>query len=96
MRIYLLGTDDFPPAGPSQLLWIEICQRANVDPRELVESKLDDLLKVALDATHSNVGGLVCMRIGGSLNQALGSTVCGGWLQCYPNSHFCLAGARDS
>ena len=43
-------------AGSSQLLWIEICQRANVDPRELVESKLDDLLKIALDATNSNVG----------------------------------------
>jgi len=68
-RVYLLGTDDFPPAGPSQLLWIEICQRANVDPRELVGSKLDDLLKVALDATNSNVGGHVRMNVGGSLNQ---------------------------
>ena len=67
-----------------------------MDPRELVESKLDDLLKVAFDATNSNVGGLFCMSVRSSLNLALGPTICGGWLQCYPNSHFRLAGARDS
>ena len=27
-----------------------------MDPRELVESKLDDLLKIVFDATNSNVG----------------------------------------
>ena len=66
-----------------------------MDPRELVESKLDDLLKIALDATNSNVGGHFCMSVSGSLNQALGSAVCGGWLRCRPNPHFRLAGARD-
>ena len=41
-----------------------------MDPRELVESKLGDLLKVALDATNSNVGGLFCMSVRCSLNLA--------------------------
>ena len=45
----------YAAAGSSRLLWIEICQRANVDPRELVESRLDDLLKIAFDATNSSV-----------------------------------------
>ena len=53
-----------PTAGSSQLLWIEICQRANVDPRELVGSKLDDLLKIAFDATNSNVGGCFTRALG--------------------------------
>jgi len=95
-HINLLGTDNSHLAGPSQFLWIEICQRANVDPRELVQSKLDGLLKIALDATNSNVGGLFCMSVEDLLNLALGSAVCGGWLQRYPNPHFCLARARDS
>lgn len=57
IHIHLPDVDNCPAAGSSQLLWIEICQRANVDPRELVESKLHDLLKIAIDATNSDVGG---------------------------------------
>ena len=36
-----------------------------MDPRKLVESKLDDLLKIAFDATNSNVGGclLECWKL---------------------------------
>lgn len=67
-----------------------------MDPRELVESKLDDLLKIALDATNSNVGGLLYMSARSSLNQALDSAFCGGRLQCHPYPHFRLARTRDS
>ena len=55
-RIYLVDINRCLAAGSSQLLWIEVCQRANVDPRELVGSKLHDLLEIAIDATNSNVG----------------------------------------
>ena len=53
--MHSLGVYRYDVAGSSQLLWIEICQRANVDPRELVGSGLDDLLKISFDATSSSV-----------------------------------------
>lgn len=55
MSTHSLSVHRYYLAGSSQLLWIEICQRTNVDPRELVQSKLDDLLKISFDATDSNV-----------------------------------------
>lgn len=54
-HIHPLNIYRYSLAGSSRLLWIEICQRANVDPRELVESRLYNLLKIAFDATDSSV-----------------------------------------
>lgn len=31
--------------------WIDICQKANTDPRELIEKHVDKLLKLILEST---------------------------------------------
>lgn len=38
--------------GNSRQLWIEVCQKANVDPQDLVNSKAEDLLRMVMDATN--------------------------------------------
>ncbi|KAF9059496.1 armadillo-type protein [Rhodocollybia butyracea] len=40
--------------GPSRQTWIDMCQKANIDPRALVESHLEKLLKLILDASLSD------------------------------------------
>ncbi|KDR69874.1 hypothetical protein GALMADRAFT_913484 [Galerina marginata CBS 339.88] len=38
-------------SGPDRQTWIDLCQKAGVDPREIVDKHLDKLLKLILDAT---------------------------------------------
>ena len=37
--------------GPDRQTWIDICQRARVDPHELVTNRLDKLIDLVLDAS---------------------------------------------
>jgi hypothetical protein len=41
-------------AGPMGQTWIDICQKAKTDPRELVEKYVDKLLKLVLQSTTVN------------------------------------------
>lgn len=39
--------------GDSRQLWIELCQKADVDPRDLINSNVEGLLKNVLEATNT-------------------------------------------
>lgn len=49
----LVILNTFPPAPRSRQCWIEICQKAQVDPRRLVIKKLDRLLGLVLENSDS-------------------------------------------
>lgn len=36
--------------GPMRQTWIDICQRANTDPKELIEKHIDKLFKLVLES----------------------------------------------
>jgi hypothetical protein len=43
--------DDLRVAGPMRQTWIDICQKANIDPKALIEKHVDKLLKLVLEST---------------------------------------------
>lgn len=51
--------------GPYRQTWIDICQRARVDPHELVTKRLDKLTDLVLDATltQGKVANLIYAKI---------------------------------
>lgn len=42
---------EFGAAGPMRQTWIDVCQKANTDPKELIEKHIDKLLKLVLEST---------------------------------------------
>lgn len=46
------------PGSSSRQTWIELCQKARVDPHELVSGRLDDILQKVFEAL--NVDRKVC------------------------------------
>lgn len=46
-----LWADDLRVAGPLRQTWIDICQKANIDPKALIEKHVDKLLKLVLEST---------------------------------------------
>jgi len=38
-------------AGPTRQTWIDICQKAAIDPKELIEKHIDKLLQLVLHST---------------------------------------------
>lgn len=43
--------DDLWVAGPLRQTWIDICQKANIDPKGLIEKHVDKSLKLVLEST---------------------------------------------
>ncbi|EIN06629.1 ARM repeat-containing protein [Punctularia strigosozonata HHB-11173 SS5] len=43
--------------APGRQVWIELCQKGRIDPRELVRNSLDHLLKLVLGASNSALSG---------------------------------------
>jgi hypothetical protein len=37
--------------GNSRQVWIELCQKARLDPRAVLDNQLDNLLKFAIDTS---------------------------------------------
>lgn len=46
------------PGGNSRQTWIDLCQKARADPRDLINGNLDKLFKLVLEA--STVDAKVC------------------------------------
>jgi len=42
-------------AGPTRQTWIDICQKAAIDPKELIEKHIDKLLQLALQSATGSV-----------------------------------------
>ncbi|KXN82440.1 Translational activator gcn1 [Leucoagaricus sp. SymC.cos] len=42
-------------SGPMRQTWIDVCQKANTDPKELIEKHVDKLLKLVLESTTVDV-----------------------------------------
>ena len=38
-------------AGPTRQTWIDICQKAAINPKELIEKHIDKLLQLVLHST---------------------------------------------
>jgi hypothetical protein len=44
-----LGRSFSIPGGNSRQVWIELCRKARVDPRVVLDNQLDNLLKITTD-----------------------------------------------
>jgi hypothetical protein len=40
--------------GNSQQVWIELCQKARLDPRAVLDNQLDNLLKIVIDSSSES------------------------------------------